>query len=81
MRFSIVAPSIRLVRRLNDLTTSRENSCVTVNSREGGRVNVFRERSLNDVFTRRLILCYVNMKRSLTYSLRRVTSKGLIPLH
>jgi hypothetical protein len=34
--------------RLNDLTTSGGNSCVTVNSREGGRINVVGERSLND---------------------------------
>ena len=34
--------------RPNDLIISGENACVTVNSREGGRINVFEERSLND---------------------------------
>jgi hypothetical protein len=34
--------------RLNDLKASGENSCVTVNSREGGRINVLEGRSLND---------------------------------
>jgi hypothetical protein len=33
---------------LYDLKASGENSCVTVNSREGERINVFEERSLND---------------------------------
>ena len=42
--------------RLDDLTISGENSYVTVNSREGGRINVLGERSLNDDLTRRLTL-------------------------
>jgi hypothetical protein len=34
--------------RRYDLKASGENSCVTVNSREGERINVFEERSMND---------------------------------
>jgi hypothetical protein len=51
--------------RLNELKPSGGNSCVTVNSREGGRINVFGERSLNDGFIRRLTLHDVNEKYSL----------------
>jgi hypothetical protein len=47
--------------RLNDLKASGENSCVTVNSREGGRINVFEERSLNDVLLD-ASLCAMSMK-------------------
>jgi hypothetical protein len=47
-RIFIFPPDIRMLCRLNDLKASGENSCVTVNSREGERINVFEERSLND---------------------------------
>src|ERR1700732_180772 len=49
-----------MVCRVNDLTTSGENSCVTVDSREGGRINVLGERSLERRFSRRLTLHDVN---------------------
>jgi hypothetical protein len=61
-RIFIFPPDIRLLCRLNDLKASGENSCVTVNSREGGRINVFGGKVAERRFIRRLSPLGVNEK-------------------